>query len=415
MNSLNPSETRAYEVIVWGATGFTGRLVAEYLLERYGAPEKGELRWAIAGRNQAKLEELRAQLGKDAASLPIVTADSHNRESLDALTSQTQVICTTVGPYAKYGSELVAACVRNGTHYCDLAGEVQWMRAMIDRHESDARESGARIVFTCGFDSIPSDLGVYFLQREARERFGAPCSRVKSRVKTMKGGASGGTVASMMNAIKEGRADSKVAKILVAPYSLNPEGMREGPDERDQAGVVWDEDFDSWTAPFVMATINTKVVRRTNAVSDYSYGREFRYDEAMLSGKGIGGVGQAAAIAGGLAAVMVGGAIGPIRSLLERFVLPAPGEGPDANERLNGHFHLQMLGSGPGSNQIRVSIRGDRDPGYGSTSKMLGESAVCLAKDPNDTRGGFWTPASAMGGQLLERLQRNAGLTFTVD
>ncbi|MEO0998632.1 MAG: saccharopine dehydrogenase NADP-binding domain-containing protein, partial [Pseudomonadota bacterium] len=264
---------REFDVIVWGATGFTGRLVAGYLLSRYGAD--GELRWALGGRSEDKLVRIRDELGERGAALPLVTGDSHDAQSMDALAARTRVVCTTVGPYAKYGSELVGACVHAGTHYTDLCGEPQWMRQMIDQHQDAAVASGARIVHACGFDSIPSDMGVYFLQREAHERTGGYLGEVRLGVKAMRGGASGGTVASLMNAVEEGRKDRTIARVLVHPYSLNPDGERDGPDQRDQQTVVYDGNFDAWTAPFVMAGINTKVVRRGHALRGYPYGRGF--------------------------------------------------------------------------------------------------------------------------------------------
>lgn len=407
---INPA---ALDLVVWGATGFTGRLVAEYLLAQYGVDKT--LRWAIAGRNQSKLDALKTQLGKSAGELMTITADSHDPESLRALVSQARVIITTVGPYAKYGSELVAACVEHGTHYCDLAGEPQWIRKMIDQHGQAASESGARIVHACGFDSVPSDIGVFYLQREAQRLFGSPCSRVKMLVKAMKGSASGGTVASMMNAIEEARADREVARVLVHPYSLCPADARKGPDKRDQSGVVKDQDFDVWTAPFVMAGINTKIVRRSNALMNAAYGPEFSYQEAMSTGRGASGYLKAMQVTVGLGAMMLAGSVSVLRAGMQKLFLPKPGEGPDQNERENGFYKYSMLGKTDSGQSMVVNIRGDRDPGYGSTSKILGECGVCLALDELRVEGGFWTPASAMGDALLERLPANAGLTFTID
>lgn len=401
-----------FDLIVWGATGFTGRLVVEYLLERYGVNKT--VRWAIAGRNRDKLDALKAKMGDAASGLPVFTAESHDRDSLQALAERTRVIITTVGPYAKYGSELVAACVENGTHYCDLAGEPQWMRKMIDQHEEAARKSGARIVHACGFDSVPSDIGVYYLQQQAGLQFGGPCARVTMRVRAMRGGASGGTIASMMNAIEEARADREVARVLVNPYSLCPEGARQGPDKRDQSGPVKDEDHGVWTAPFVMAGINTKIVRRSNALMNAAYGPGFSYQEATWTGAGIGGYLKAMKITLGLGAVMLAGSVDVLRSAMQKLFLPDPGEGPSRDERDNGFYNFIMLGKAGDGKTITVKVRGDRDPGYGSTSKILGECGVCLALDELPVEGGFWTPASAMGDALLTRLPANAGLTFTV-
>ncbi|MGB5510098.1 MAG: saccharopine dehydrogenase NADP-binding domain-containing protein, partial [Woeseiaceae bacterium] len=278
---------REFDVIVWGATGFTGKLVAEYLLRQYGAG--AELDWAIAGRNEKKLEGLREELGDAAAGLPIFIADSANRDSLLQLATRTRVVLTTVGPYALYGSELVDACVEAGTHYCDLAGEVQWIRKMIDQHHDRAQETGARIVHCCGFDSVPMDMGAWFLQHEAKQRFGEYCKSITLLVKATKGAASGGTLASMMNILEESSKDRAVARILVDPYSLNPKGERDGPDERDQTGTIYRDDVKSWTAPFVMAGVNTTVVRRSHALAGYPYGKDVRYAEAIMTGSGLGG------------------------------------------------------------------------------------------------------------------------------
>jgi len=406
------SETRKYDVVVWGATGFTGALVAEYLRDQYGVGK--ELRWAIAGRNELKLEELKHELGAECAQLPILTADSHNESSLRELARSTSVVLTTVGPYALYGSELVAACVDNGTHYCDLAGEPQWIRRMIDAHADSAAKTGARIVHCCGFDSVPMDIGAWFLQEQAMQRHGHYAESIKLFVKATKGGASGGTIASMMNLIKESRADRSVLKILTNPYALNPEGEREGPDGREQHDIRFDDDVNSWTAPFVMAAINTRVVRRSHALLGYPWGRNFRYDEAIITGKGPAGWAKAASFKAGLGAIVVGAAFDTTRNLMQRFVLPKPGEGPSEEMRETGFFNLMQIGKLPDGSRIVTKITGDRDPGYGSTSKMLSECAVCLAKDDLPAGGGVWTPASVMAKPLLKRLTENAGLTFEV-
>ena len=401
---------REFDVIVWGATGFTGMLVAEYLHRQYGVGR--DLRWAIAGRNRQKLEELRTALGADAAAVEIIESDSHDKESLMHLASQTSVVLTTVGPYALYGSDLVEACVANGTHYCDLAGEVQWIRKMIDLHHEHAQQTGARIVHCCGFDSVPMDMGVWFLQDTAKQRYGDYCKSITMLVKATKGTASGGTITSMLNIIKESREDRAIARVLVHPYSLNPEGEREGPDERDQQNILYSEAAECWTAPFVMAAVNTKVVRRSHALAGYPYGKDFRYAEAVATGAGIGGWMKGMTMMTGLAGLMLGGSFSATRNLLQKFVLPKPGEGPDRELQESGFFNLMQIGALPDGTILKTRITGDQDPGYGSTSKMLSECAVCLAKDELDSGGGVLTPASAMGSALLERLQRNAGLTF---
>lgn len=403
---------REFDVVVYGATGFTGSLVAAYLLEQYGCGN--ELNWAIAGRSPHKLAELKEQLGADAAALETIVADSDDAEALANLVARTRVVLTTVGPYALYGARLVAACVAAGTHYCDLAGEVQWIRRMIDKHHEHAAETGARIVNCCGFDSIPMDMGVYFLQQEARRRHGHFCNDIAMFVKATRGSASGGTLASMMNVVREAREDRNVARVLGDPYALNPEGEREGPDGRDQQKVLHDADAGTWTAPFIMAGINTRVVRRSNALAGYPYGRDFRYREAVMTGAGGAGWLKGNLMAVGLGALATGIYFEPTRKLLRKFVLPKPGEGPDKDAREAGFFNLMQVGKLPDGTVLHTRITGDRDPGYGSTSKMLAEAAVCLAKDELDSPGGVLTPAVAMGDALLQRLRDNAGLTFDI-
>lgn len=406
------SAARDFDVVVWGASGFTGCLVAQYLTERYGS--NGDLRWALGGRNEARLRAVRDSLGEPAAGLELILGDSFDTASVDTLARRAKTVISTVGPYAQYGSPLVEACVRHGTHYCDLAGEAQWIRQMIDEHHERAQQTGARIVHCCGFDSVPMDIGTWFLQQEAMRRYGAYCSDIAMYVKATKGGVSGGTMASMMNVVRESRADRSVARIVVAPYSLNPPGERDGPDERDQSGIRHDELAGTWTAPFIMAGINTKVVRRSHALAGYPYGRDFCYREAVMTGDGVAGWLKAAALTSGLGGLVLAASFGPTRSLLERFLLPSPGEGPDAQARENGFFDLRQFGQLPDGTVIRSRIAGDRDPGYGSTSKMLSECAVCLATDDLDSEGGVLTPASAMAAPLLERLRTNAGLSFEV-
>lgn len=406
---------REFDIVLMGATGFTGRLVAEHLLRRHGVG--GQLKWALAGRNREKLEKIRIELGETAAGLPLIVADSHERESLDEMVQRTRVVCTTVGPYALHGSDLVAACAANGTDYCDLSGEVPWMRRMLDAHADAAAKSGARIVHCCGFDSIPSDMGVWFLQKQANERFGKPLSRVRMRVKAAKGGLSGGTYASMLNIVEEARRDKEVARVLKNPYALCPPDARDGERQPYVSSAQHDPVFDVWTAPFVMAAINTRVVLKANAVSDFAYGKDFRYDEAVMTGRGFSGRMKATMVSLAMGAFALGAALGPTRSLLKKLVLPKPGEGPSAEEREAGFFKIAIDGRNDGGEQsLRVSVSGDRDPGYGSTSKMLGETAVALARDlPSDALpGGMWTPSTALGEKLLERLREHAGLKFEV-
>jgi len=399
---------RKYDIIVWGASGFTGRLVAAYLFEQYGV--NNAIKWAMAGRNQAKLEKVRAAVAND--SVPLVIADSQDMASLDKMTQSATVICTTVGPYAKYGDKLVEACIKNQTHYCDLAGEVQWMRRMIDKHHETAKANGTKIVHTCGFDSIPSDMGVYFMQQEAIKQTGKPAQKIEMRVKAMKGGMSGGTYASMSQMKEEAEKDKSIYGILADPYCLNPVGERSGPDKKDLMKVVYDETAKSWIMPFVMAGINTRVVRRSNALANYPYGKDFQYDEAMLTGNGIGGRMKGLATAGVMGVVMMA----KPGTLLKRGVdklLPEPGEGPNAKERKNGFYNLLFTASLADGSMASGKVTGDMDPGYGSTAKMLAESAICLAVDDIPDVSGMLTPAFAMGDALLKRLQDNAGLTFS--
>lgn len=412
-----PKAEREFDVVVWGATGFTGRLVAEYLLQRYGTG--GSLRWAVGGRSEAKLREVRAELCRAAGvpedAVPLVLGDAGDAAAMAALAGRTRVVCTTVGPYAKYGAPLLEACARTGTDYCDLTGEVQWMRKMIDAWDATAKETGARLVHTCGFDCIPSDMGVHFVQREMRARHGVVSPHVKYRVKGFSGGASGGTIASMMNMLDEAGQDRSVLHVLANPYGLNPEGERQGPDKGDKVTPEYDADFGAWVGPFIMAAVDTRVVRRTNALLAYPYGRDFRYDEATLMGAGPLGLLKAAGLTAGMGAAMAALQFGAVRRFAAKR-LPAPGEGPSREQRENGYFDVRLHAAHPTdpAKGLQARVTGDRDPGYGSTAKMLAESAVCLALDGLDGPGGCLTPAAAMGDALLARLQANAGLTFAI-
>jgi len=404
---------REFDVILWGATGFTGRLVAEHMLSTYGVD--GNLRWAIAGRGQSKLEEVRSGLGAAAAALPLVLADADDQALLDVLAARTRVVCSTVGPYARYGSKLVAACVHHGTHYCDLTGEVQWMRRMIDTHHQRAGDTGARIVHTCGFDSIPSDLGALFLQQEMQRRYDAPAGMVKFRVRDLRGGFSGGTVASMLGMLEEADRDPQIRTVIDDPYGLNPEGERSGLDGLERTLPEYDGDVGAWVTPFAMAAINTKVVRRSNALMDHAYGHDFRYDEAMVAPFGAWGFPVAAGISAGSAAVSAAASVGALRRLMTP-LLPKPGTGPSEQARRSGYFDIELLGKPRRDAPVAVKVRvkGQGDPGYASTSRMLGEAAACLARDDLTSPGGVLTPAVAMGEALLARLPLHAGVTFEV-
>lgn len=402
-------DKRDFDVVVWGATGFTGQLVVEYLVQTYGVG--GDLRWAIAGRNRDKLDAVR-QASLPAAerdNLPILLADSDDAASLAELVQQTRVVCTTVGPYAKYGTPLVAACVEAGTDYCDLTGEVQWMARVIPQYQRAAQTSGARIVHTCGFDSVPFDMGNWFVQQQMFEHHGVYAQQVKARVGRNRGAASGGTIASILNMMEEAGRDSSIRREVANPYSLYPAGTAPGQDGPDQRGAIYDKDFGRWTSPFIMAAVNTRVVRRSNALLDFPWGKDFRYDEATLDTSQLKSLRNTVAGAVGMVAL----AVGPTRRLAQRF-LPAPGEGPSREQREAGYYEVFFLGINPADRNMDtlVKVTGDMDPGYGSTSKILGEAAVSLALDDAITGGGFWTPASALGESYLHRLVDRAGLTF---
>jgi short subunit dehydrogenase-like uncharacterized protein len=398
---------RHFDLVLLGATGFTGRLVAEYLVERYGAA--GDLRWAVAGRSAERLEALRRELCPAGDAPPMLVADSHDPDSLAALVEQTAVVCSTVGPYARHGTALVEACAIGGTDYCDLTGEVPWIAANIERFQEQAETSGARIVHCCGFDSIPSDLGNWFVQRAMQERHGVAARRVRGRVGKTRGSASGGTVASLLGVLEDAAADPALRRRLRDKYLLYPRDETPGPAVRDQAGAVFDPRFERWTAPFVMALINERVVRRSNALLGFPWGRDFNYDEAQLCASR----GQALTVSAGLGAAMLAGSTGLGRRVLSR-MLPDPGEGPDRAAREAGHFELFFHAEHPEdrSRDLRARVSGDRDPGYGATSRMLGEAAVCLARDSLAVEGGIWTPASALAEALLPRLEASAGLRF---
>jgi len=397
---------------VFGATSFVGQILTRYLYGRFGTD--GDLRWAIAGRSEKKLRELHGSLYPKAAKLPQIVANAGDEKALREMCAESRVVISTVGPYALYGEPLVKICANTGTDYCDLTGEVQWIRRMIRKYEGAARASGARIVHCCGFDSIPSDLGVHFLQKHAMQKYGRTCPRVKLRVKAMRGGASGGTIASLLNVVKEASDDAEVRRELANPYSLCPDGYTPQLRQPNISLAEYDTDFKSWIAPFVMAAVNTRIVHRTNALSKQAYGADFRYDEAVLRGDGFKGRAAATSMGAGLGAFMAAAAVPPTRWVLERF-LPGPGEGPSPEEQRNGFFDIRIFGRTEG-HTLQVKVTGDRDPGYGSTGKMLGQAGACLALDTPkaNTPGGFWTPATIFGDRLIDRLTRYSGLRFEV-
>lgn len=384
---------KKYDIAVFGATGFTGRLVAEYLSKQY--PAGSDVSWAMVGRNAEKLKAVRDEIGAPKET-PLIVADAADPASIEKLVNSARVVLTTVGPYQLYGNELVAACAEAGTDYVDLCGEPVWMRHMIDKHGEIAKKSGARIVFSCGFDSIPFDLGVFLLQEEARKKFGAACTEVKGRVRAMKGTFSGGTAASLKATMEAAMKDREVIELLKSPFALAP-GF-DGPRQPSGSKVIHDDEMGVWLAPFVMAPINTKNVHRSNALMDHAYGEDFLYSEMLITGPGEKGEAVAKHVASD-------------NSMMGEDA-PKPGEGPSKEERENGMYDILFVGVGPDGNTIKLGVKGDMDPGYGSTSKMIAESAICLIKDKEDTAGGIWTTAPAMGLALIDRLQKNAGLTF---
>jgi short subunit dehydrogenase-like uncharacterized protein len=368
----------------------------------------------MAGRNRDKLAEVRELIGAP-ASLPLLVADATDADALAALVGPARAVITTVGPYQRHGLPLAAACAKAGTDYVDLCGEPGWMAQMIPLLSPPARTSGARIVFSCGFDSIPFDLGVVYLQAAALERFGMPLSRVRGRVRVMKGGPSGGTVASLLATVEEMGRDPGLAKVMADPFALTP-GFR-GPAQPDGESAAYDEKASSWTSPFIMAAINTKNVHRTNALRGHPWGADFVYDERMLCGDGDAGEKRAKsqARAHRLQNALIG--FGPTRALLRRFVLPQPGEGPTKAQREAGRYEVLFIGETADGRTLRAVVKGDRDPGYGSTSKMVAESALCLVDDIDrrQTPGGVWTAGAAMGMALVRRLEARAGLTFSIE
>ena len=405
-------EARAFDVIVYGATGFTGRLVAEHMLAKYGVGK--DVRWAMAGRSKAKLEAVRNEIGAP-AELPLVIADAGDPASIATMAKSTKAIITTVGPYQLYGEPMVAACVEAGTDYVDLCGEPAWMAAMIAKYDANAKASGARIVFSCGFDSIPFDLGVTYLQAEAKARLGVPLRRVRGRVRKMKGGFSGGTIASLMETLESSQRDPSILKTLADPFALTP-GFK-GPAQPSGETVERDDTVGQWAAPFVMATINTKNVHRSNHLLGRAWGDDFVYDEMMLTGDGPDGEKRAKGVwrAGNIQNALLG--FVPTRLLLRQFALPKPGQGPSKDERETGFYEVGFYGEAADGRTLRASVKGDTDPGYGSTSKMISESALCLVQDVgrDETPGGVWTPGAALGRKLIARLEANAGLRFTLE
>lgn len=411
-----------FDLIVYGASSFVGEILTRYLSTTYGVGQS--IRWAIAGRSEQKLQQVRGSLAdvlqEKAKDLPILLADAMDENALQTLCSQTRVIVSTVGPYALYGEPLVKACAESGTDYCDLTGEAQWIKRMLTKYESAAQDSGARIVHCCGFDSVPSDMGVYYLQQQMQEQLGETAPRIKMRVKAARGGMSGGTVASMLNLVKEAIANPSLRKELANPFSICPADSGFSARQPSLKRTRFDSDFNAWSAPFIMAAINTRVVHRSNALREKLYGEEFIYDETMLTGRGFKGRMTAMIIVAGMNLFMLGTVIKPTRWLLEKYLLPKPGEGPSLTEQENGFFDIRFKGELNDGRNLVAKVTGDRDPGYGSTGKMLGEAVVSLAVDFHEQdqkcgkAGGFWTPASIFDHRFINRLTEKAGLTFSL-
>jgi short subunit dehydrogenase-like uncharacterized protein len=386
-----------FDIIVYGATGFTGQLVAEYLAQHYtgaGAPK-----WAMAGRSLDKLAGVRDAIGAP-ADTALIQADAADPASLRAMIDQTKSVVTTVGPYLLYGNELVAACAASGTDYFDLCGETPWMRRMIDAHEATAQRSGARILFSCGYDSLPFELGVFRCQETAKQTLGAPVSRVKGRVRAMKGTFSGGTAASGRALFEAAAKDPDLLALMRDPFCLTP-GFQ-GPKQPPGNKPMLDEDLQAWVTPFFMANINTRNVHRSNMLMGFPWGRDFVYDEMQIAGQGEEGEASARRIHAA-------------NNKMATSAVPKPGEGPSKEERETGYYDLLFVGIAADGRQVRVAVRGDRDPGYGSTSKMISECAICLLRDAPEVPAGIWTPGAAMGDRLIKRLVDHAGLRFEVE
>jgi short subunit dehydrogenase-like uncharacterized protein len=386
-----------FDIIVYGATGFTGQLVCEYLATHYR--DDKQLKWAMAGRSLDKLKSVRDAIGAS-ADTTLITANSSDVDSLKAMIAQTRSVISTVGPYQLYGSDLVAACAASGTDYIDLCGEPVWMRHMIDAHQATAERNGARIVFSCGFDSLPFELGVFFCQEIAKRAFGAPAQRVKGRVRGMKGTFSGGTYASIKATFAAAAKDLSLVAMLRNPFALTP-GF-DGPKQPPGNKAAFDEELQSWTAPFVMSTINTRSIHRSNMLMGFPYGRDFIYDEMVLTGPGEQGQANAKLVMA--ANNKMGASEGP-----------KPGEGPSKEERETGSYDLLFVALAPDGRQLHIAVKGDRDPGYGATSKMIAECAICLLRDTPEVRAGIWTPGAAMGDRLIKRLVAHAGMKFQIE
>lgn len=398
-----------FDIVLWGGSSFVGKLVAEHLHQQYGV-DRG-LRWAIGGRNIRKLEATRASLGAGARGLSLVVGDARDRQFLGSMVERTKVVLSTVGPYALYGKELVEACAANGTDYCDLAGEIPFIQEMIDLHADQAQASGARILNCCGVDSLPSDLGVRCLNEIAQTRFGCGLAHVTNEVKSFKGLFSGGTISSLGSMHNDAARDDKAGAILDNPYAICPPGRRSGVTQPD-IDAVRRSLSGAWLAPFFMAIVNTRVVHATNALLDYPYGTDFTYDE----GWDLGGKRAASVLAVVSRAFYWAYGFGPMRAFMNAVMLPKPGEGPSRKAREEGEFEFHLIARTRLGHRLKLVVSGDRDPGYGSSSRMIGEVAVCLARDlpKSALSGGFWTPGAAIANKIIPRLINNAGMKFAL-
>ena len=385
---------KSFDVVIYGATGFTGKLVVEYMQEKYGKDEG--ISWATAGRSEEKLNSVREEL-KVGSNVPQLLVDSNDTDSIASMVQQTKCVLTTVGPYQLYGANILQQCVIHGVDYVDLCGEPGWMHEMINEYSDQAKETGARIVFSCGFDSIPFDLGVYFLQKEVIAQHGQPASNVRGRVRDMNGEFSGGTAASLGATMASLKEKPELFEVLVNPFALS-NGFT-GPEQAQDSKPIYDDKLETWVAPFFMAPINTKNVHRSNALMDHLYGEDFCYNEMWIQGPGEEGKAAAEFV----------GSMNPLADA------PAPGEGPSKESRENGNYDVLFCADLTDGSSLHASVSGDMDPGYGSTSKMIAESALCLVNDCAELGGGIYTPAPAMGEKLITRLQANAGLTFKIE
>jgi short subunit dehydrogenase-like uncharacterized protein len=404
---------RPLDVTLFGATGFTGKLVAKYLAA--SAPE--DVRIGLAGRSEEKLSDVRAGLPERSRGWPLVVADKTDQTSLDKLAEGTRAVITTAGPYAKGGLALVEACAKAGTHYCDLAGEVLFIRDSIDAYDAVAKQSGARIVHASGFDSIPSDLGVLVLREKVREDGAGELEDTTYMVVGLRGNMSGGTLDSLLGQLDEAKGDSGRARISADPYALSPDRSAEPDlgDEADLRGVKRDPELGAWLAPFMMAPINTRVVRRSNALQGWDYGRKFRYREVMGFRNNPAAPAVATAVTAGLGGLMAGLSFGPTRSALLK-VLPSAGEGPSEKTQEAGYYKIEIHARTSTGARYKCTVTGQGDPGYKATSGLIGESGLCLALDGDKLpdRAGILTPATAMGMPLVERL-RAAGFGFEAE